>query len=370
MNLAFYLAHYPGPGGTSNAVRGLAQALARAGHDVEILCHGSGHRSWMDGGVTVRCFHRPLFEIPFLVSPRILQHLRGHSREYDLVVLNGMFHPDLPALALATRKAGVPYVIAPHGPYHPAMFQRRGWRKRVYWHLIERRLLTRAHGIQLLAESQREYLDGVKGHFFAVPNGINLDIEPPPATAKAGPETVIGVLGRVDAWNKGLDLIMRSFAACHPDNATLIIQGPDWGSRAALERLADRLTIKSSVTFLGRTDTPLDVIGRWHILALPSRYEGFGLTVVEAMMAGTPVLCSAEAGVAEHVQRSGCGIVAEPSVEGLAAGLRRLLEKRSEWPAMTASGREYAKTKLSWDRIASEAADAYQALLARPQTSE
>lgn len=368
MRLAFYLAHYPSLGGTTTAVRGLTQALARAGHDVVILCQGPADRSWSEGPVTVRRFSRHVLPAPVFISRRLVDHVVAARPPWDLIVLNGMFHRDLPALARVAAKARIPYVVAPHDPYHPALFrQRRIW-KEVYWRLVERPMLRRAAAIQLLAGAHGRHLAsrGVERPPIEAPNGIDpSDLTGQPPVTRDNSAVTVGALGRMDMWNKGLDLLVRALALVRAEGADLqlIIQGRIQTDRAEVSRLAEALGIAEAVHLRGSTDDPISTIRGWDVLAIASRFEGFGLTAVEAMVAGTPILCSAEAGVAEHVRRGRCGVVAVPSVEGLAAGLRQLLARRAEWEQMATNGRAYAARELRWDAVASTVASHYQMLV-------
>jgi glycosyltransferase involved in cell wall biosynthesis len=94
-----------------------------------------------------------------------------------------------------------------------------------------------------------------------------------------------------------------------------------------------------------------------------SRFEGFDLTAVEAMTAGTAALCSSQADVAEHVARAGCGVLAEPTAEALTTGLVAILRRRAEWPKMAQAGQEYVTAGLSWQRVAVRVAAQYRQLL-------
>jgi glycosyltransferase involved in cell wall biosynthesis len=68
-----------------------------------------------------------------------------------------------------------------------------------------------------------------------------------------------------------------------------------------------------------------DVIGRYDVLVLPSRYDGWGVVVNEAVMAGVPVICSDRVGAGAFVRRWGCGLTfPAESVQGLADALRAL----------------------------------------------
>jgi glycosyltransferase involved in cell wall biosynthesis len=365
MRIGFYLSHYPAPGGTTTAVGGLARALARAGHDVVVFATGAERRAFGEGGVDVAIFRRRTRRAPFVVPPRLVREIASNGRRLDLLVLNGQFHRDLPALALAAVRARLPYVVAPHGPYHPQLLAKHGGRKRVYLALVERRLLRHAAAIQVLATGQEEFLRtlGVDRPAICVPNGCDEAVAL--RNRARGAVTTLGYLGRLDTWHKGLDLLLDAFAQLRPAERglRLILQGPDWGGEASLRARASSLGLDGAVEFRGRVPRAADAIGEWDAFVLPSRYDGFALSALDAMLAARPLLCSTEAGVAEHVARAGAGVVAEPTVSDIALGLERLLARRDEWHAMGDRGRAYARTHLTWDRIADEAAREYTALL-------
>lgn len=370
MRVAFYLGHYPSPGGTTTSVRGLTQALAKAGWQVDILSQGPNSGTWSDGPVTVRRFlrTRARARVPFLTSRQLLADLRANRAGYDLIVMNGIFHPDLPPLARAASVGKIPYVVAPHDPYHPSIFRNRRVWKETYWGLVERRLLRGAAAIQLLAATHQEHLlaRGVSRPTLVAPNGVDPSLVLPALSKpRSGNSVTIGALGRMDLWQKGLDLLLGSVAKVRArgHEVRLVIQGRDQRDRARLTKLADTLGMQGAVSFPPPSADAVETIGRWDILVVASRFEGFGLTAVEAMVAGTPVLCSEEAGVAEHVRQAGCGVIALPSVEGLTAGLLQLLERREKWPRMASAGQAYVSTELRWDRIASSVATQYQQLV-------
>ncbi len=68
------------------------------------------------------------------------------------------------------------------------------------------------------------------------------------------------------------------------------------------------------------------------------------------------------AGIAPHVEASGCGVVVAPEVSAIKSGLIELLQRRSDWKTMGLKGREYALEYLQWDKIASVALDSYKKL--------
>ena len=103
--------------------------------------------------------------------------------------------------------------------------------------------------------------------------------------------------------------------------------GPDeCGWRAELERLAARLGVHSRVVWTGPLYGAVKqgALGAADVLALPSHTENFGISVVEAMACGVPVLVSNEVNIWREIESDGAGLAAPPDVEGITALLRSL----------------------------------------------
>ncbi|MCA1662420.1 MAG: glycosyltransferase [Novosphingobium sp.] len=132
--------------------------------------------------------------------------------------------------------------------------------------------------------------------------------------------------GRLE-YQKGFDLLLRAFAASGvAATHDLVILGQ--GSLAAeLETLAAELGIASRVHWPGFQANPFAWMAACELFVLPSRWEGFGNVLAEAMAAGAPVLAAdCDYGPGEIVTHGESGwLVAPDSAEALTAGLRRLL---------------------------------------------
>lgn len=125
---------------------------------------------------------------------------------------------------------------------------------------------------------------------------------------------------------KGVDVLLRAFAGvCRQmPQACLVIAG-DGESRGALEAQARELGLARNVVFLGHVAAPAAkswLLRRANVLAVPSVYlgdwgEGGPLVIPEALVAGTPVVCSSACGnTVDHVRRVGHGAVVPPGDAG------------------------------------------------------
>lgn len=381
MNVTVYHKHFPAAGapligGTSIAVHGLASGLSLNGADVTVLCEG-GARSCVkaDAGYRIECFANGRRYRSFALAPELTRYLSERlTARRGLCLLSGMFHPGAYAVGRVLHTHRVPYVVVPHDPYDRAVFRRNAHLKWPYWYLFERTLIRRARAIQVLDMQHAAGLRrlGVDIPVIETPNGIAAGCVPARAELRwRAPGEPVGLvfLGRIDAYNKGLDILLDAFArVARRWNVRLTVQGPDWGDRPRLEKKAATLGISDRCAFLAQDyDRPsTQIIGEHDVFCLPSRFEGFGLAALEAMLAARVLLVSECAGIARHVRASDCGVTVRPTAAGIEAGLGALLWRRSEWRDMGLAGRRYALTNLQWKDIAAAALDQYERLLERP----
>jgi glycosyltransferase involved in cell wall biosynthesis len=88
---------------------------------------------------------------------------------------------------------------------------------------------------------------------------------------------------------KGIDILLKAFALVKTGNLLIVGEGPD---KEKLVELTKKLNIEDKVSFLGvRKDIP-EILSYSDCFVLPSKYEGFGIVVVEAMASGLPIIIS------------------------------------------------------------------------------
>lgn len=360
-------------GGPIFAVHGLARALAERGHQVDVFTtnvdgdHESdvplGTRVELDG-VGVHYFPTPFRRLYW--SPQMRNALITSVRQYDITHLHSVFLYPTFAAARVALFSRVPYVISPRGMLVPELIAGKSrWTKTVWLRLIERRSFTHAAAIHFTAERERE--DAIRTRMpipssFVVPNGIVLRGAPAASPAQRDDHTIL-FLGRIN-WKKGIDRLIAALP--HVKRGRLLIAGNDEENLTPrLTELAERLGVADRVEFRGRVDGEAKeaLLAGATIFALTSMSENFGNVVLEAMAAKTPVVLTAEVGLAEEVRRTHAGLVVPAQPREIANAINRLLDDPEERRAMGERGRHAVETRFTWPRVAEEMEAQYARLL-------
>ncbi len=183
------------------------------------------------------------------------------------------------------------------------------------------------------------------------------------AEARSRPPTVLYV-GRRDPY-KNLVGLIRAFARLRQrlPEARLVVVGPDDPRYPEPEREAVALGVAEAVEWRGYASGPelAEAYRSAGVFALPSLYEGFGLTVLEAMSCGVPVVISNRASLPEVA--GDAALYAEPDrPDELAAALALVLTDRDLADELRRRGFERAR-QFSWLRAARETVEVYRAAL-------
>lgn len=211
-----------------------------------------------------------------------------------------------------------------------------------------------------------------------IPHGVDTDVYAPPhdraaAFAESGlpGRYAIGCFGRVRA-QKGTDVFVDAMCRLLPryPNFTAIIVGQVTPEQTAfandLKKRIEAAGLQSRIVITG--ELPIEAVQRWYqrltIYAFTSRNEGFGLTLIEAMAAGS-ALVAARAGAAELVVEDGVTGVLIPTgdADALAAAVEPLMCDVAAAIAMGERGRARVLEQFSLDAEAKRIGDVYRPLL-------
>ncbi len=120
--------------------------------------------------------------------------------------------------------------------------------------------------------------------------------------------------------------------------------------------------LRSRTTFTGFVsgDLKTDLLHAADLFVLPSYYENFGIAVVEAMLAGLPVVISDQVHIWPTIQQTESGWICECDVKSLTTQLRAALQSPHERQHRGRSAQHCAKDHYSWDAIAEQTISIYR----------
>lgn len=223
--------------------------------------------------------------------------------------------------------------------------------------LLSRHALRRARTVIAVSEAVGSYVVAQGASCTVVSNGVAPPVPVAGARDELGLATsdfAVGGVGRLDA-QKGWDVLCAAASrvrARAPEARFVVVgDGPDREALAAAGRDAD-------VRFAGYHERAAGLMAAFDVLAVPSRYEGFGLPAAEAMAYGAPLVAADATALPEVV--GDAGLLVDPDdVEGWASAIGGLLDAPRERAALAAAGRERAR-RYSWSANAAALAELYR----------
>jgi phosphatidylinositol alpha-mannosyltransferase len=271
----------------------LAAWLEQAGHDVDVVT-GDGRALWR------RAARRGLSPVDTFGLSAWAPLTR---RRYDVV------HALVPSAALAARLAGRRTVYTHLGLPTAEHFGRRPQDRRLFEAAVRRSTAVTALS-QAAADAVRRL---VPVQVSVLPPGVRLELFPAELRPRTGPPVLLFPADASDP-RKGLGTLLSALDLLleRRPAARLVVAGPGDPS-AALAAATDRARAATRVVGAGGLD---DVPARYRdatVTVLPSRYEAFGLVLVESLASGTPAVATAEGGPVEVLDDPRTGRTVRPA---------------------------------------------------------
>lgn len=341
----------PVPGGIARYARELASALAA---ETPVTAWTAWHRDvtaarvdGVDGPHRLPLGHRGL--------TLAWQHGVGPApRGGDVVLAPSVLAPP-------RRRAPLLVVVHDAVPWtHPDVLTPRGVR---FHRAMGERLARTADAVltptAAAASDLLAHLPGLAGRVHVIGAGVSAGAVTPPADAPARaarlglPASYLLAVGSLEP-RKGLDVAVQALAEPGAPDLPLLVAGPTgWGGVDLRAMAAARGLPPERVRPLGRLDDPdlATVLSRATLLVAPSRSEGFGLPVAEAMAAGVPVVTS-DAPALVETGGGATRVTPVGDAPALAAALAEVAADPSLRERMAEAGRRRAEAH-EWTRVAS-----------------
>ncbi|WP_353902472.1 glycosyltransferase [Micromonospora harpali] len=375
-------------GGQNTHVAELSAALAAAGHDVRVYTR----RDAVDLPVTVRApdgydvVHVPAGPAEPMAKDALLPHMPAFGRwlaqrwrggDWTPEVIHAHFWMSGLAALAAGRRTGVPVVQTYHALGTVKRRHQGAQDTSPPGRIRAERELGRAVD-RVVAQCQDEVTELVRlgvprDRISVVPSGVNLATFAPlgPAVERDPGRARVLTVGRL-VERKGFQDVIRAMPLV-PDAECVVVGGPPEGlletdpHARRLRALARECGVADRVRLVGAV--PREEMGRWYrsadVLVAAPWYEPFGLTPLEAMACGVPVVGTAVGGLTDTVLDGVTGdLVPARDPRALGAAIRGLLDDRIRRFAYAGAARDRARRSYSWAATAQRLAEVYGAVAA------
>jgi glycosyltransferase involved in cell wall biosynthesis len=341
----------PSVGGVAPAVLSLSRGLAQRGHKIDIVTLDDAAAPWL-ADVDLAVHALGAGSTRYRYSPVLLPWLRTHGESYDRVIVNGLWQYMSFAAWRCFHGTTTPYFVFPHGmldPWFKRTFPVKHLKKWLYWPWSEYRVLRDAAAVVFTSEEERiqarESFWLYRCHEEVSPLGL----EPPSPVSSRAQEAFLArypqlrdtrillFLGRLHP-KKGCDILIDALPRnSDPENViSLVLAGPDQvGWEKYLRARVAHLDIAPRIVFTGMLEGEMKqgALASADAFILPSHQENFGMSVVEALAVGLPVLISERVNIWREIDADHAGYVESDDLRGTT----RLIER---WMATPSAERE------------------------------
>ena len=371
-------------GGPVPVIERLSKELVKRGHEVivyttDALDKNKRHnmRYLEVEGVKVFYFRNVSNSLAwrrYFLTPGMPFRLRREIKNFDIVHVHGFRDYLTIIIHHYSTKYDIPYILQAHGSVE-TYFQ-KGVLKRIFDKVWGYRILRDATKLIALTPTEAEQYKNMgisEDKIEIVPNGINLaEFENLPQRGQfrkkyglGDAQKVVLYLARINKI-KGPDLLAKAFAELSKDlgDAKLVIAGPDDGYLAALKELIRELKIEEKVLLTGPLykNEKLQAYVDADVYVLPSSYEIFGITALEACACGTPVIVTDQCGIADLIDGQ-VGLVVPYYKEQLQHALLYMLGDNKIRLQFGEKGKLLVHEKFNWEKIAEQVENIYSSCI-------
>ena len=371
---------YPTYGGSGAMATELGIALARRGHEIHFITYQQPFRlpSFLPGVY----FHEvdvgryPLFEYPpydLALAVRMHEVVRTHGLDLLHVhyaiphatsawIAREMLHESADDIAVVTTLHGTDITIV--GQDHS-------------FHTITKFSIEKSDRISAVSRFLRDetiFTFGCAGceveviHNFMDPKQFDRRTQPAVLRQQFPGKRILVHISNFRPVKRVVDVV-RVFARVRPDCPSVLVMVGDGPDRVDAVDEAKKLGVEDDVHFLGRIDDVAPLLASSDLFLLPSDRESFGLSALEALSCGVPVIGCNVGGLPEVVRDGETGALHKPGdIDGMSASALGILCDEARWEAMSELAASDARARFAEDAIVPQYEALYRkAVLDRPR---
>lgn len=365
----------PSRGGSVVVPYHLSKELAKRGHKVTIITSDFEYsedyaQSLKIEGIEVIPFKCLANLGLYLYSPGMKLWLIRNLKNFDVIHLHNFRSYQNNLVHKYSKKYKIPYVLQAHGSI-PIIIEKKNWKK-IYDIIWGYKILKDASYLFSLTNKETDQyrmMNVNKERIICIPNGIDRsEFNDLPENGsfrskyKINPnDRIILSLGRIHKI-KGLDLLINAFSELlkKEKNLFLAIVGPDEGYTNILNKLIEELNISDKVLLAGplygrdKLEAYIDA----YVYVLPSSYEIYSLTALEACACGTPVIMTDRCGIAEYISK--LAYIIKYDKNELTEALLDIIRDNNLRDSLGAESRRKVIVDFDWTKIAANVEDIYE----------
>ncbi len=354
----------------------MASAQALSGNTVSIAATNVGYHDFkINDAVNLHLYSSQLE--PWYFSIPMMQALPKLIKQADIVHLHGIWDYPCLAAALICRPFKVPYVISPHGMLDPWSLSQNRWKKAFYLFLFGQTMVDGAKRVHFTSEGERSRcaLPIALAKTFVAPLGLSKttcrDLPAPRAFEDQFPRLkdarIILFLARIHPI-KGLDILLPAIAELlkkHEEWVLVLAGGGENGYINVVKEQIKSLGLEKSVLMTGHVhgEVKTSLLKLAKVFVLPSHSENFGVSVIEAMQAGLPVVISDQIAIAADVLKYQAGLVFALDPDDIREKVEKVITDTDLQRKLGSNGKRLVGEVYDWDKITPRQIEIYQTIL-------
>ena len=356
----------PQKGGPTRFVEDLASQQVKLGHRVSIftlydplsVSDSPNILELRQNGIKI---FREYGFTPYMISIRQLFALLRAARSADVIHIHSLYRflQDFSLLILPFLNSKV--LFSPHGALDPYLYSRANYSlfgvlcKRFVELCLAKSFTRLTFHFTTNDEKRLCAISRLVKKSVTIPIGIHPFPQPVRKTL-GGPVHYIGYIGRFH-FKKNLPTLIKAFAqarSCCP-TLKLVLAGPSSTLYLQqLHNLVNDLDIKQHVEFLPHLNRlqVYQLLSKLHFFALPSYSENFGISVLEALSSGTPVITSPAVNLSTIIKNYTAGIIVNPEPEALSNAICRLIQDPVLYSSLSSNALCLSRSEFQWHELA------------------